>query len=312
MTVRHAFRKFAAGFIAVLVAVIVAACPDNTSTGKLPSPPMIVSQGIITASHNRYIEIGSSAPFERFSLMGIFARYDVDRSATVESLLGSQPVDIDIALDTCTMPSQVLDDEVRLRETRLKTGIELLDVGDLTVSFDKAARPVPTRTFPDLLKVIVGVIYTADETQEVLFRPRETYTLRASGTDEVAPFKVALDAPEDLGEIKVEGLTPGEQVPLIRKGEDIQLVWDGEEFGDEVVVSLSWISMGAPWSMTCRMRDDGQFVIPARYTSGIPDPLTCEDEELTMTRVRQVAFRSDGLSSGSFRFVVSTNFPVIF
>ncbi|MCP4674659.1 MAG: hypothetical protein GY854_03925 [Deltaproteobacteria bacterium] len=312
MMVGHTFRKVVPVCVAVIIAVIVAACPDNRGTGKLPSPPMMISRGIITASHNRYIETGSSSPFERFSLMGIFARYDVDRSATVESLLGNQPADIDLGLDRCTMPAQVLDEEVHLQESRLKTGIELLDVGDLTISFDKTARPVPTRTFPDLLKVIVGVIYTADETQEVLFRPGETYSLRASGTDEVAPFKVALDAPEDLGEIKVEGLTPGEQVPLIRRGEDIQLVWDGAEFGDEVVVSLSWISMGSPWSMTCRMRDDGQFVIPAIYTAGLPDPLTCEDEELTMTRVRQVAFRSDGMSSGSFRFVVSTNFPVTF
>ena len=33
---------------------------------------------------------------------------------------------------------------------------------------------------------------------------------------------------------------------------------------------------------------------------------------MTLTRVRQVSFRSDGLNSGTFAFVVSNSFPVKF
>ncbi len=311
MTLRHGVKLLIMGSIAILCAAILTACPEDPDPDEVSSPPIMVSKGIINASLNRYIETGSSEPFEQFGLMGMFARYDVDRTATVESLLGDQPAAADLALDTCTMPAPVLE-EPHIHEPRGETAIELLDVGDLSVSYNHISKPVPTRTFPDLLKVIVGVIYTADDTQGVVFRPGETYTLRATGTDEVASFRVPLDAPDDLGEVKVEGVTPGDQVPIIRRGQEVELAWEGDGYSDEVVATLSWMSMGAQWSMTCRMRDDGFFPIPTTYTAGLPDPLTCTDAELTLTRIRQVAFRTEGLSSGSFGFSVSTNFPVTF
>ena len=182
----------------------------------------------------------------------------------------------------------------------------------MALRVNKEKKPIPTRTFPDLLKVIVGVIYTADETQGVVFSPGETYELQATGTDEVTAFQVALEAPEDLGDIKVDGMKPGDQPLIVRQGQEIELAWEGDSYGDEVVATLSWMSMGAPWSMTCRMRDDGLFVISETYLARMPDPLTCSDGEFTITRVRQVAFRSEDLSSGSFQFAVSTNFPVAF
>ncbi|MCP4603082.1 MAG: hypothetical protein GY847_21630 [Proteobacteria bacterium] len=308
---RHAKKLYSRILVVLFVAILTTACPNDPNRTKLPSPPMMISRGNITASLNRYIETSSNSPFEQFGFMGMFARYDVDKTATANILLNDRAAEIDLALDTCTMPSPVLH-ETHLHEPRGKTAIELLDVGDLTVSFNRLSKPVPTRTFPDLLKFIVGVIYSADETQGVLFRPGETYALRATGTDEVAPFQVILDAPEDLGDVKVEGVTPGEQVPFIRRDEEVELIWEGDGYGDEVIATLNWTSMGAPWSMTCRMRDDGLFVVPSVFTAGLPDPLTCSDHELTLSRIRQVAFRTDGLSSGSFKFIVSINFPVAF
>ena len=160
--------------------------------------------------------------------------------------------------------------------------------------------------------MIVGVLYTTDEIHGVLYRPGETYDLQASGTDDISSFRVALEAPLDLGDIKIDGVIPSEQTPLIRRGEDVEILWEGDSFGDEVIATLSWMSMGASWSMTCRMRDDGVFAIPAAITEAMPDPLTSSDGELTISRFRQVAFRSAGLASGSFQFVVSTVFPVAF
>ncbi len=304
--------KWVAGAIAVFVIVSIAvSCAEDTGSDPLPSPPMMVSRGIITASFNRYIETNSDEPFEQFSLMGMFVRHDIEETYTVDSLFDSQTTNIDLALDTCTMPARILDDD-QFHDQKNETPIELLDVGDLAASVNKVPKPVPTQTFPDLLKVIVGVIYTADETQGLLYRPGETYDLSAKGTEEVEPFRVALEAPEDLGDVKIDGITPGDQVPVVRRGEELEILWDGDGYGDEVVATLTWMSMGAPWSMTCRMRDDGLFVVPTVVTSGLPDPLTCSDEELTLSRIRQVAFRSAGFSSGSFKFVISTNFPVAF
>jgi hypothetical protein len=156
------------------------------------------------------------------------------------------------------------------------------------------------------------VIYSADQALGVQFEPGETYTVHASGTDEVAPFEVVLEAPDDLGEVKVDGVQPSEQTPVIRRGDELELAWDGAGYGDEVVATLSFARMGLPWSMTCRMRDDGLFVVPEQITRGLYAPFGSGDVELMLSRVRQVAFRASGLSSGAFSFVVSTNFLVEF
>ncbi len=190
--------------------------------------------------------------------------------------------------------------------------IELLDVGDLSVGFDGERKIMPTRTFPDLLKVAVGVIYSADETQGVVFRPGLRYDIRATGSDNVEVFRVDLDAPADLGVVRVDGVAPEEMLPILQRGKAVRLTWEGDGYGDEVIASVSWTVLGSPWEITCRMRDDGEFLIPRAVTEAIPDPLTTADEEINIQRFRQVAFRSAGLSNGSFQFVVAVNFPVKF
>lgn len=281
------------------------------------SHQQMISRGIITASLNRYVETGYDEPFEQFGLMGMFINHDIDETVGVDGLLRDPETEMiidkdgsPIALDMCTIPAQSL--EMGLPNLAGKeSSIELLDVGDLAVSFGDEKKPIPARTFPDLLEVIVGVLYTADETQGFTYSPGQTYNLKGSGTEEVGAFEVALDAPTDLSSIKIDQMSPGDR-PFVHRGGDIEISWESDGYGDEVIASFNWTSLGSPWSMTCRMRDDGHFVVPASMTSKIPDPLTCSDEELTISRIRQVAFRADGLSEGSFQFVVSTNFPIKF
>ncbi|MCP4196999.1 MAG: hypothetical protein GY762_07590 [Proteobacteria bacterium] len=311
MPVPRSLRWYKIALFAVAMAAIAVSCSDQEADQASPSRPMMVSRGIITASFNRYIETSLSDPLEQFSLIGMFVRHDVEETYAVESLFDFQMADVNLALDTCTMPARVLPNSTA-HGPQSETTIELLDIGDLALRVNKEKMPIPTRTFPDLLKVIVGVIYTTDETQGGVFSPGETYDLQTTGTDEIAAFRVALEAPEDLGDVKVDGIKPGDQPIIVRHGGEMELVWEGDGYGDEVVATLSWMSMGAPWSMTCRMRDDGLFVISETYLAGMPDPLTCSYGEFTITRVRQVAFRSEDLSSGSFQFAVSTSFPVTF
>lgn len=298
----------------LILALAVSACPgcvDETAEYGDTLTPEMVSRGIITASFNRYIENGNDEPYETFGLTGVFARSAPERTGTVDMLWDQIPEAVDLALDSCTIPSPVLD-KSRDQDPLSDRTIELLDVGDLTVAFAGVIKPVPTRTFPDLLKLIVGVTYAADDTQGVLFQPGATYDIRATGTGSMVDFRVALDAPEDLGRVTLDGISPEDGSPVVTRGQNVELTWDGDGYGDEVYVNLSWTSMGTPWQITCRVRDDGQFVIPATITTGLPDPITSTDEEMSIQRVRQVAFRSKDLSSGSFKFIVSTNFSVRF
>lgn len=311
MTLYRIGKSCVVGILFMLMFFSVSGCPDDPHIANLDTHPITTSKGIINASLARYIESGSGTSYDQFGITGIFARYDIEQSSTVDGLMNGDFTDIDLALDTCSLPAPILED-VSIHKRPESSAIELLDVGDLTVSYNGMSKTVPTRTFPDLFRVIVGVMYTADESKGVQFRPTETYSLRAAGSEDISRFRVALEAPEDLGDVKLDGVNPGDQLPMIRKGEDLELVWDGDGYGDEILATLNWTSMGAPWSMTCRMRDDGLFVISSVYTEGLPDSLMSSDEEFTISRVRQVAFRSAGLASGSFRFVVSANFSVSF
>lgn len=304
-------RQLIRYILIICFSLFFVSCVDEPQEGESDFPQKLISRGMINASLARYIETGSYEPFEQFSLTGIFAKYSAEENATVDMFFDSSNLETDIALDTCTLPAPVLD-EVRAQEPHAENSIELLDVGDLFVHFDGEKQPVSTRTFPDLLRVMDGVIYSADENHGVLFRPGATYEVSASGTPDVSKFRVSLEAPKDLGDVKLNNTTPGEELPVVQRDEDVELTWEGEGYGDELMVTLSWTIMGSPWSITCRVRDDGLFVIPASLTARLPDPLTSSDEEFTIQRTRQVVFRNDDLSSGIFRFVIRTDFPVTF
>jgi hypothetical protein len=296
---------------AFLVAAALGSCTGQDLAPHGSPSPRDVSRGIITASLERYIESGSDEPYEQFGFTGAFVRHASEEGSIADALLGSRVPEPDLMLDTCSLPAPVLDGS-RSDAPEGRTSIELLDVGDLSLSIGEMKKPVPTRTFPDLLKVIVGVIYAADETQDIVYRPGETYSVRSTGSDAVAPFEVVLQAPDDMADLKVDGLAPGEQTPFVQRGKSLGLTWEPGGYGDEVIVTLTWTGMGTPWSLVCRARDDGMFVVPPEVTAALPDHLTTTDESMTVSRVRQVAFRADGISSSAFSFVISTNFPVKF
>lgn len=290
-------------------ALLAAGCSGRTDSAISDHDPVIVSRGLITASLSRYIDDQAEQPFERFSITGVFARYDLDYESFSDTILATTFSEPDLELDACMPPVPAIEFQPRRPEPG-QTAIELIDVGNFSVLIGKRPTALPTRTFPDLLKVVDGVIYSAEESRRVGYEPGETYSIQASGTDVVAPFEVVLQAPDDLSEITIDGVSPYEQTPSIKEGEELEIAWEGRGYGDEVTAEIGWTSMGLPWKMTCRMRDDGLFVVPQRYTRNMHDPMHSGDEELTLTRVRQVSFRSEGLSSGTFAFVVSSRFPV--
>ncbi len=295
----------------ILINIFLKSCVEE-SLEEESQTQALVSRGIITASLNRHIESAIDTPFESFNLTGVFARYLAEEGRFVSLVWGQKLTELDLALDSCNSPAPILKENQGERSASTKHAVELLDVGDLTVKFDNEKRTIPTRTFPDLLKIAVGVIYSANELQGVSFRPSTKYDIRTTGSDDVEVFRVQLDSPADLGTIRVDGLAYDEETPIIIKGKDVLLTWEGDGYGDEVIASIGWTIMGSPWEITCRMKDDGEFLIPSSITKFLPDSLTASDENIFVRRYRQVAFRSAGLSNGSFQFVVSSDFPIKF
>jgi hypothetical protein len=298
-----------------LAAAAPAGCgPDRDAAGTSPNADAaLTSQGSITATLHRYVESGTSEPYEEFGVTALFPRYRPPDAALVDTLVGKRVPEIDVAIDQCESPAPLVPLRPRRMGTIGGTTIELADVGDLSVEYSGKRITLPTQTFPDLLHVIDGVTYVGDDEHGLRFEPAQTYTVHASGTDEVAHFDVVLDAPEDLGDVTLDGVSPAEQTPVVRRGAPLAITWEGGGgYGDEVIATVSWSSMGLPLSMSCRMRDDGSFVVPSEMTAALQDPLVAGEAEMTVSRVRQTAFRAKGLASGELSFVLSTSFLVRF
>jgi len=299
-----------------LAAVLIAGCapaPAEPANAPKKAEDELTSQGSITATLRRYLESGIDEPYEEFGIAALFPLYRPVDAPLVEALLGERVPEIDIAIDQCEPPAPM----VQLKQRRVRytdgTAVELADVGDLSVDYSGQRIVLPTQTFPDLLHAIDGVTYAADDERGLRFEPAETYTVHASGTDEVARFDVQLDAPEDLGDVALDGVSPAEQIPVIRRGAPFTIRWEGGGgYGDEVIATVRWSGTGPPLSMSCRMRDDGIFVVPGEMTAALRDPLVAGEAEMTLSRVRQTAFRAKGLSSGELSFVVSASFLVRF
>lgn len=282
------------------------------SSGVPDSPkgdPHYVNQGIITATASRFLDSSGSEPFEQFEVMAMFPRYRNNRQRLVDSLLGTHVPQSDLSLDTCSRPEPLLKSRDKKTFTE-STQITLMDAGYMHLEYSDKRRAIPTRTFPDLLKVIDGVIYSVNEQRGADFIPEQTYTIKTAGTDDVGKFEAVLDAPNDLGEVRLNGISPSEQMPSIAPGQDLALSWEGEGYGDEVITRIDWTNMGLSWSITCRMKDDGSFIIPGDITKDIRIELTENDHDMSLSRVRQVSFRARGLSYGDFSFVASTNFLI--
>ncbi|MFO8073419.1 MAG: hypothetical protein R6V85_16265, partial [Polyangia bacterium] len=200
------------------IALLAVGCSGQADSAISDHDPVIVSRGLITANLSRYIDDQVEQPFERFSITGVFARYDLDYESFSDTILATTFSEPELELDACMPPVPAIEFQPRRPEPG-QTAIELIDVGNLSVLIGDRPAALPTRTFPDLLKVVDGVIYSAEESGRIGYEPGQTYSIQASGTDAVAPFEVVLDAPDDLGEITVDGISPVERTPSIKEGE---------------------------------------------------------------------------------------------
>jgi len=291
-------------------AVLFCACGDPPADRRRRLPQDDSCRGLIAASFNRFIA-ESGEPFERFEFTALFPRHRERDLESVNALLPVRIPESDLPIDTCSKPEPAVITRAG-RPSSMKDMVTLVDAGDMFVSFGEGPVPIPTRTFPDLLKVINGVIYTANPDSRLELIPGRTYTLKTTGTDLIGPFEVVLDAPDDLGDIRLNGQSPADGIPSPARDNPLQLTWEGSGYGDEILLETAWNALGLSWNFTCRMKDDGAFDIPADMSMLLNDTRGETPHEMSLTRIRQVSFAARGLSFGSFTFVARTAFLVEF
>jgi hypothetical protein len=185
-----------------------------------------------------------------------------------------------------------------------RASIELLDVGDVTVSFaaDEAESnrlPLATRAFPDVGDVVSGVFYTTREDAEL---SDGNYRIAASGSQHLESFSISADAPAPLEDVRIDGDALAD-VPALVSGRAVTVRWDGSQDArdeDRVVIDIV-ASSGAV--TRCSFADSGRGTIPGAALD--PRTLGNDSASIEVHRVRRAFFGNSAIEAGEVRFDLS-------
>jgi hypothetical protein len=249
-----------------IAAVSVAATGCATQAASEGEEPSSTVEAVVHLERTATDEGAST------SVSAKFMRLLPSDRATAERLVGTRVVLP--AVGECA-PASALSDTAG---AKLKGTIELVDVGDLTLT----ARPtdgaqsditLAPRAFPDVGDLASGVFYTSPDGTRDLPVPAKL-TLRATGASAVEPFSIDLDAPAAPRNVRIGGRgfvgpfsdassAPGD-APRIEGGREVTVEWDTtpSEAGDLVYVELHYAgSTREP--VRCAFHDVGTATLPA-------------------------------------------------
>jgi hypothetical protein len=211
--------------------------------------------------------------------------------------------DWQLQVDGCSLRSDAPVAQSSADEIRL----ELLDVGPISVRGPQEAITLEARRLPDLLSAFAGVIYGTEQGLEdpalhIDFRPGALYGFDAPGHADSGGFGVSLRAPEPI-QISAVGGQPLGQASYAAWDfdHDLPLQWDPDFGGDDELFLLVSSGFGPDRPrLSCRLEDDGSFVLPAPLLEQMAGD--ADDLELSLRRVNARAVDIDGLESSEFIF----------
>jgi hypothetical protein len=186
-------------------------------------------------------------------------------------------------------------------------GIELIDVGDVTLRAGTALMPLSVRAFPDVGDLVSGMFYTSRDAASDL-PAGATYTLEGTGSGLVDRFTIDAEAPPALDDVRVSGAALADGVAL-DEGAPVTVVWrDSADAsspaarGDRVLIDLS-ASSGA--SIRCSFRDSGKAVLPGWILRSTTLGALPASATVAVHRVRERVFAAPGIDTGEVRFDIS-------
>lgn len=176
--------------------------------------------------------------------------------------------------------------------------IELLDVGDLSITAEATSMPLATRAFPDVGGMISGVFYTSRDARSDLPAPGR-YVLESSGSGVLDKFSVGADAPANPEGVRIGNVDLAEGV-LLEEGATTNLAWRvSENSADRVYVDLTAAS---GTGIRCTFKDLGEATLPKDVTTSkvwgaLPATVT-----VALHRTRRGQFSASGIDDAELRF----------
>lgn len=141
--------------------------------------------------------------------------------------------------------------------------IELLDVGEVSLVAGDERHPLSPRAFPTVAELVSGMVYTSrDDSRQ--FPRSEPFALEAAGSSDVDAFRIGIDSPPPLADLRLADLDADRDELTVVRGREIVLRWRPETSGDRVTVRFE---SGAekPSYILCAFPDEGQARIPSRF-----------------------------------------------
>ncbi|MSQ84982.1 MAG: hypothetical protein EXR77_19265 [Myxococcales bacterium] len=243
----------------------------TVATEPAGAPRLRVATVVIRFDNGRP-DFGSAPTDDRLRTVAVFADVDPADRAVVDALAGQPPVmDSAIAVDTCARQAHALPPAAASPMVRPASWIQLLDVGNLELRAGNLMLPLQIHLLPSVIDATRGVRYDAAVEHGRSFLAAGALIVNSTGGDGVAPFSARVQVPRPVritfvGEQPtsagvVQGLSADSEL-RVRWGSvdgtaDLELVAGAEQEGQ------------AAW-LRCRLRDDGDFSVPAALVAELP------------------------------------------
>lgn len=224
-----------------------------------------------------------------------FARFRGTDTETVAHLLTG---DSDAELDACSFGAGELDTLLAS-----EAQVDLLDVGTIDVRVGNAETHLVPRTFPELGRVAAGFFYAGETDVAVLTTAPDEYTFHADASPELPGFDVAVPAPLEPADVRVNGVLLENGMTLLR-GRDLDITWEASDPRDQMEIAV----LGVSDTLTCRSHDDGSFRISATDLSGAAGQPRAR---VLVRRVRVQPFDATGVDVAYVRLAATRVFDVV-
>jgi hypothetical protein len=171
--------------------------------------------------------------------------------------------------------------------------VDLLSVGSLDVRVGSTHHALAPRLFPALATTAAGFFYAGSTELADASSGSEEFALSARGEAGLGRFEIAGVTPSEVRGLALAGVLVDAGAVLTARG-GAELTWEPESGSDRIEIEI--FSAGS--SLSCAVRDDGQFRITAAQLAALEAD---ESASLVARRVRIVPIEMTGVESAYVR-----------
>lgn len=270
---------------ATLAAIVLASCGRDRDTPPIKRPPpsdarpqqrQRAAAVVIRFDNGRSAAYqqggGGEGAEDRLQIAAVFGDIDNRDANLLSTLTGQTTVGAEIpGLDTCMRQPEAARATGLSTPTDLSGWAQLLDVGNLELRAGVHRLPLRVQLLPAVVEAARGVRYDFAQDRARALLSASPMQLVATGGDGVAAFEAAVSVPRP---VRITHVGP----VVVRQGsaqgvpgdEDLRLRWGSVDGTADLEVRVGSEEPGSLGWVRCRLRDDGEFAIPASLTADLP------------------------------------------